>query len=127
MSVLKDSLAILWVLVVISQMSQGVSNTLKHVENGYPHRNVDRTCNSENNCQCGDGHNNAVVCDDKLKESAVLDCNCVTYDKQSEATYLGLCFYNCQGNKVNSHTSCAVRRMYGKRNPFVQTGQKGSS
>ena len=27
----------------------------------------------------------------------------------------------CPGNKVNSRTSCAVKRMYGKPNPFVQT------
>ena len=27
----------------------------------------------------------------------------------------------CQGNKVNSRTSCAVKRMYGKRGVFVQT------
>ena len=33
------------------------------------------------------------------------------------------CLARCPGNKVNSHTSCVVKRsrMYGKPNPFVQT------
>ena len=44
---------------------------------------------------------NAVICDDKLKESAVLDNNCVTYDKQSQSTYAGLCFYNCQNPNLD--------------------------
>ena len=32
-----------------------------------------------------------------------------------------LCEARCQGNKVNSRTSCAVKRMYGKGGVFVQT------
>ena len=44
MSVLKDTLAILWVVVMISQMSQGVNNTIKHAENGYLHCSIDRAC-----------------------------------------------------------------------------------
>ena len=54
------------------------------------------TCDSEKNCQCGDGHNYAVVCDAPNLISAVLDCNCVTYDGETNSTYLGACFYNCE-------------------------------
>ena len=54
------------------------------------------TCDSKNNCQCGDGHNYAVVCDATNQISAVLDCNCVTYDGETNSTYLGACFYNCE-------------------------------
>ena len=52
-------------------------------------------CDVQKVCKCGNGHNNAVVCDDKSLVSAVLDCNCVTYDGETEATFLGACFYNC--------------------------------
>ena len=47
-------------------------------------------------CHCGDGHNYAVVCDEKKHISGALDCHCVTYDEQNDSTYLGACFYNCE-------------------------------
>ena len=47
-------------------------------------------------CHCGNGHNYAVVCDEKKHTSAVLDCYCVTYDQRHDSTYLALCFYNCE-------------------------------
>ena len=53
-------------------------------------------CNSDKRCLCGNGHNYAVVCDDVILTSAVLDCHCVTYDGDTESTYLGACFYNCE-------------------------------
>ena len=56
-------------------------------------------CNSSNICQCGNEHNQAIVCNDKSLSSAVLDCYCVTYDKESRSTYLGSCFYSCDDHK----------------------------
>ena len=53
-------------------------------------------CNSHGNCQCGKTDNGIVVCDDKLKLSAVLDCHCVTYDSKTKSTYAGKCFYDCE-------------------------------
>ena len=47
-------------------------------------------------CHCGDGHNYAVVCDEKKHISGVLDCHCVTYDQRHDSTYLASCFYNCE-------------------------------
>ena len=41
-----------------------------------------------------------VVCDNQRQTSAVLDCHCVTYDKESQSTYAGLCFYNCENNLI---------------------------
>ena len=104
MSTLRNTLAILWLIVLLSQLSQSANSSFyadKYQEEYLSCRTDEAcptwfVCNSENNCQCGDTHDNAVACDDKLKESAVLDCNCVTYDKQSQATYSGLYFYNCQ-------------------------------
>ena len=52
-------------------------------------------CNSEKNCQCGEGHNYAVVCDAKSFKSALLNCHCMTYINETRATYLGSCYYNC--------------------------------
>ena len=54
-------------------------------------------CNHENKCQCGDGHDDAVVCDDNLN-SAVLNCHCVTYDRGTGKTHLGACFFNCDNH-----------------------------
>ena len=53
-----------------------------------------------NRCKCGDGHNDAVVCDENKFMSAVLNCHCVTYDGDTSTTSLGVCFYNCE--KYNS-------------------------
>ena len=53
------------------------------------------TCNKERKCQCGDRHDGKIACNDKSQRSAVLECNCVTYDERSKSTFLGSCFYNC--------------------------------
>ena len=119
MLVFKVTLVVLWLIVVLNQLSQAINQTFdvtKHAEDGHSHCSNDYTCptwficNSQNNCQCGDEHNAAVVCDNNLKQSAVLDCHCVTYDKQSRATYLGLCFYNCQ----NSNPEKVIDYVYKK-------------
>ena len=57
------------------------------------------TCNSSNICQCGDIHDHAIFCDEDSFSSAVLDCYCVTYDKESKFTYLGSCFYNTDDHR----------------------------
>ena len=56
------------------------------------------TCNSQNNCQCGNGHDGIIACDDQKKTSAVLDCHCVTYDNDTRSTFTGSCFYNCENH-----------------------------
>ena len=37
-------------------------------------------CNKQNNCECGDRHQGRIACDNNTQISAVLECNCVTYD-----------------------------------------------
>ena len=54
-------------------------------------------CYSNNECSCGNGYG-AVVCDNQRQTSAVLDCHCVTFDKENQSTFIGLCFYNCQSH-----------------------------
>ena len=54
------------------------------------------TCNTQSNCECGDGYHGKIACDDNSQISAVLECNCVTYD--GENTFLGSCFYNCESH-----------------------------
>ena len=54
------------------------------------------TCNAENRCQCDNRQTNEIVCDNLAQISAVLNCNCVTYDSENNSTYIGACFYNCQ-------------------------------
>ena len=53
-------------------------------------------CNSYNNCQCGDGQSNMIVCDETTLTSAVLECYCVTYENKTGSTSAGKCFYNCE-------------------------------
>ena len=55
------------------------------------------TCVS-NECLCGNQGSDAVVCDTHRQTSAVLDCHCVTYDKENQSTFAGLCFYNCENH-----------------------------
>ena len=54
-------------------------------------------CDS-NKCLCGNANSDAVVCDNQKQISAVLDCHCVTYDKECQSTFAGLCFYNCENH-----------------------------
>ena len=54
------------------------------------------TCNAEKMCQCDKRFPDKIICDDSAQSSAVLLCNCVTYDNESKSTYVGSCFYYCQ-------------------------------
>ena len=47
-------------------------------------------------CQCGDSHQGKIACNDNSQISAILECNCVTYD--GENSFLGSCFYNCESH-----------------------------
>ena len=101
---------ILCLVVVLSQSSQ-------ETEDGYSHCSNDSTCptwficSEQKNCQCGDEHSNAVVCDTENKKSALLDCHCVTYDRNSGVTYLGLCFYNCQNNNPEKNRDFVYKEL----------------
>ena len=56
-------------------------------------------CNSSKTCQCGNTHNNAVICNQKYLTSAILECHCVTYDKESSSTNIGSCIFNCGNHR----------------------------
>ena len=93
--------------LVLSKSSQSVSNInavmmSEETPNNCSNESSCPTwfiCNHENKCQCGDGHDDAIVCDEDKLTSAVLDCHCVTYDGDKEEIFLGSCYYNCE----NSH------------------------
>ena len=60
-------------------------------------------CNTQTNkCQCGEGHNGMIQCDDKAGRAAVSDCHCVTYDHETNETLVGPCFYNCENTTHKS-------------------------
>ena len=46
-------------------------------------------CNTENRCRC-DKITNKIVCDDEAQISAVLNCNCVTYNS---ARKINVCWF----------------------------------
>ena len=52
------------------------------------------TCNAKKKCLCDDGHKDRILCDNQAQCSAVLNCNCVTYNKDKNSSYVGGCFYN---------------------------------
>ena len=92
----------LWISVATCQFSQSLRRREDVVNSEYPQCSYDSQCptwficdSNESICKCGNDHNLAIACDDKELTSAVLDCHCVTYDEQTESTFLGLCFYNC--------------------------------
>ena len=60
-------------------------------------------CNAMGKCQCDDGHRDNVLCDNRAHISAVLNCNCVTYNKDTKSTYAGGCFYNCINATSRNH------------------------
>ena len=47
----------------------------------------------------------AIRCDNQAQISAVLNCNCVSYDNESKLTYVGACFYNCITSGPSNHLS----------------------
>ena len=67
------------------------------------------TCSAKKRCQCDNKHKDKIVCDNTAQISAVLNCNCVTYDKETRSTYVGACFYNCQDQ--NPLTDLPVRKL----------------
>ena len=54
------------------------------------------TRNQSNPCKCGDPLSDVVRCNETLKEVAVIDCYCITYDSMRNRTVDGACFYNCE-------------------------------
>ena len=48
------------------------------------------------------------MCDNVKQISAFLDCHCVTYDKKSNSTYVGACFFTCEHFRDASKNEPAV-------------------
>ena len=114
-----NRVVILGLVIVLSQTSLEINHTFEVTtltNNGHSHCSNGSVCpmwficNSQKSCQCGGELNHAVVCDIANKESAILDCYCATYDRKSEATYLGQCFYNC----LNTNTEKKMDYVYSK-------------
>ena len=63
---------------------------------------TDRDCrpwyycnNSSGCCTCGKEHNGIMLCDKETYISAVLSCHCITYEEDTNETYVGACVYRC--------------------------------
>ena len=72
-------------------------------------------CSPQKYCQCGDGHNDVIVCNNEKLISAVLNCHCVTYDGESESTFVGSCFYNCASNNFKGRRANTVYHQLPKK------------
>ena len=54
-------------------------------------------CNTEiGKCQCGEGYDRIITCDEATGRAAVSNCHCVTYDNVTKETQVGSCYYNCE-------------------------------
>ena len=57
------------------------------------------TCTSRKSCHCRDQHIKGIIeCDNDRQISLVLDHYCVTYDDETNSTYVGSCSYNGHSN-----------------------------
>ena len=66
-------------------------------------------CDNNNKCQCGNEHDRKVICDGDNNSSAVLDCNYITYDKDTGSTYLGACFFNCENSNKTKYETVYIQ------------------
>ena len=53
-------------------------------------------------CKCRDDIDNTVRCNDTTKETAILHCYCMTYNK-SAGSVVGACVYNCVNNVLEGN------------------------
>ena len=94
-------LLLIYLLSIESTQGKFNSFELKHINKSQCRDDSDCptwfSCDS-NTCLCCKERSDAVVCDNQKQTSAVLDCHCVTYDKESQSTFAGLCFYNCENH-----------------------------
>ena len=106
MNCLKKSLLLLLILVIKFDVSSS-NGTSFELSGQQQHQHCSHNsdcptwfiCNSSNDCQCGADNDGAVICDNEDYTAAVLDCYCVTYDKEEKSTSLGSCFFNCDDHK----------------------------
>ena len=55
------------------------------------------TCATTGKCKCGPpSQHGGIKCSEKIMRSAVLNCQCVTYDERKAKTFAGMCLYNCE-------------------------------
>ena len=50
---------------------------------------------SNGTCRCGDNIRDTVRCNESTKETSILECYCMTYNKLM-GSVVGACFYNCE-------------------------------
>ena len=50
---------------------------------------------SNGTCKCGKSIEGVVKCNETLEESAIVGCNCMTYNERTGTVVAGACLYNC--------------------------------
>ena len=101
------STALLMIVVASSQSNEQECDTSMRVDAHCSNDSLCSTwytCNEQDQCKCGNGHNYAVICDTETLRSAVLGCHCVTYDATAKSTFVGSCFYNCINDNDAVHS-----------------------
>ena len=54
--------------------------------------------NASKQCKCGKSSHGMIKCYEESGTAYILNCYCVTYNKESNSTQAGLCFYNCDSD-----------------------------
>ena len=118
---------IILVVIVVSSPSRQWKSNCKHLNTSKSTKNCSDhstcptwfICGTDKTCQCGNRHGGTITCDNKQITTAVLDCNCVTYDETSLSTFVGSCFYNCVNLK--NHNDFVYHRLPVKPELLINT------
>ena len=84
-SSVKSLLLLMLIVVPLSKSKESSTTVYKFLKEDIQCSN-DSTCptwflcNAKEMCQCDDRHADTILCDKKAHISAVLNCNCVTYN-----------------------------------------------
>ena len=108
---MKSSIKLLLLMLTLVQLSKSKDNSTNNDKflKGDIQCGNDSTCptwffcNATEKCQCNYGHRDNILCDNRAHISAVMNCNCVTYNKHTKCTYAGGCFYNCKSAMTRNH------------------------
>ena len=67
--------------------------------------------NDTSTCQCGMNIKGAIKCNASLNTVSILDCHCMTYDKNSSSIVTGACFYGCQFGSIYQNLPLDVSKL----------------
>ena len=101
-----DSLKLQKILLLVLNFIVASSQSDASSSNYYSVSPTWYVCDEQKQCNCSGGkdYNDRVMCDNENLRSAILSCNCVTYDIKTKSTSVGSCYYNCAYDERDAYT-----------------------